>query len=148
MTHPPRHLPHDLADGVPGLRRWRNQPLERERDVHRTRALWRTLLAIVIATAPAGAYLLQQNECLKLSYAISELRVEQRRLAEHERQVTARYAGLESLRTIETWASENGLERPQPDHVVVLQAPVAGVTEAGEIVAVAQPPGLIGPVND
>ena len=145
MTRPPRRLPMDAADGA-GLRRWRNQPLERERDVHRTRALWRALLAIVVAMAPAGAYLMQQNECLKLSYAVSEIRGEQRQLAEQERRLTGRHASLESLQTIEHWATENGLERPQPDDVVVLQNPTSSVDESGEAVTMAHAPG--GAMND
>lgn len=146
MTIPRRPLPMDIAEGA-GLRRWRNQTPERERDVPRTRALWRALLAIIVAIAPAGAYLMQQNECLKLSYAVGEIRAEQRELAEQERRLTGRHAHLESLQAIELWARENGLERPLPENVVVLVDPAPGGDRTEDAVALASARGLAGNVK-
>jgi len=104
---------------------WRNQPLVRERDEHRTRRLWRTLLAISVAIAPAGAYLLQQHECLELSYALSEVRQEQTQLEELERRLRLEKAGLESLPGIERWAVEQrGLVRLKTGKVVVVRRAV------------------------
>ena len=123
-----------------GLRRWRNQALEREPDVQRTRALWRALLALVVAALPAGIYLLQQNECLKLTYAVSELRAQQSELAEEERRLVSRHAGLEALTRVEDWAENNGLERPQPGSVRVLRDGVTGPADGSQTVAVARAP--------
>jgi len=147
MTARPGQLPLELEDWTQGLRRWRNQPLEREPDVRRTRALWRALLAIVLAALPAAVYLLEQNECLKLTYAVSELRAEQSRLAEEERRLTGRHAGLESLTKIERWAESNGLARPRPGSVVVLRDATA-VPGEPQSVAVARATGAAGDPND
>jgi hypothetical protein len=148
MTHPPRRLPPEIADGAYGVQRWRNQPIEREPDVLRTRALWRALLAIVIAMAPAGIYLYQQNECLKLTYGVSSMREEQRELADQERRLTGRHASLESLQTIEEWATGQGLNRPPAVDVVVLQDPMPQAKSTGAAVALARVPATAGSVND
>lgn len=141
MTQRPGRSPLQPEDWAEGLRRWRNQPLEREPDVQRTRTLWRALLALVIAALPAGIYLLQQNECLKLTYAVSELRAQQSELAEEERRLVSRHAGLESLTRVEDWAENNGLERPQPGSVRVLRDGVRGPADGSQTVAVARAPG-------
>lgn len=105
-------------------RRWHNQPLVRERDERRVRGLWLTLLGIVLAIAPIGVHLLQRNECLKLSYAASELRSQQEQLVDLEQRLRFERAALESLSDLEDWAvAEHGLHRPGPEQVVVLGEP-------------------------
>ncbi len=104
-----------------GQRRWENRPIEREQDRLRTRSLRGVVLGLVFAFAPAGAYLLQQNECLELTYAIDALHREQDELAEHERRLMLKQSDLEALDEIERWASrEQGLSRPDAESVIVL----------------------------
>ncbi len=120
-------------------RRWVNRPLVRERDELRVRSLWRMLLGIVVALAPAGAYLLQQNECLKLTYSVNEIHAEQERLVEQEQRLKSRRAALEALPGIERWAAlRGGLVRPEPGQLIVMGPAAAG---PGNLVALsAQPP--------
>jgi hypothetical protein len=100
---------------------WRNRPLVREPDPHRARVLWRTLAAVALALAPAGVFLVQQNEYVSLSYDVETLRSEQEALQEIERDLRVERAELESLPSIERWAVEDrGLVRPAPESVVVV----------------------------
>ena len=66
-------------------RGWHNRPLVRELDPRGARFIWRMVLALGISLAPAGVFLLQQNECLSLSYRVEELRSETESLREEER---------------------------------------------------------------
>ena len=106
---------------------WRNRPLVRERDERRVRRLWRMLLGIVVAVAPMGFYLIQQNEYLQLTYTTSELRARQQELHELEQALRSQRAALESLSEVERWAKEeHGLCRPDPEQVMILGFPDRG----------------------
>ena len=94
-------------------RAWRNRLLVRERDPHLGRWLGIMLVAAVVAVAPGGAYLVQQNECVKVSYEVSRLRTEQEELLEQERRLRAERARLSSLPRIEAWARGKGGLVPQ-----------------------------------
>lgn len=113
----------DLTDS----RQWRNRSLVRETDEHRLRSLWRTLLGVVIAIAPTAVYLVQQNECVKISYEVSALEEAYELLVKEEQKLRADRTELESLTEIERWASrERGLRQPTPEEVVVVRADPAG----------------------
>ena len=102
-------------------RRWKNRPLVRERDDQRLRWLWAMLAGLVLALAPAGAYLVNQNSCLELSYEIEELELQRERLAEIERRLAVRRAEVASMTAIERWAArERGLIRPDAERIVVV----------------------------
>ncbi len=106
---------------VPTHRRWVNRAIAREVDSERARWLWGLFFAMVLAAAPFAAYLLEQNECLRLSYETSALRAEHDRLLEEQRRLRMRRAELESLEAIEAWAlDQQGLTRPSPGQVVVI----------------------------
>jgi hypothetical protein len=113
--------PHGAVPSV--VRGWSNRPIYRERD---GRGLWRSgalVLVLALVTLPGGFYLLEQNDCLELTYEISALRAEQDRLEEAERRLRATRATLESLATIERWAAdEQTLVHPSPAEVVVVPA--------------------------
>ncbi len=101
---------------------WRNRPLVRETDGHRVRSLWRTLLAVVVATAPTAVYLVEQNECIKTAYHVAELQDERDRLETELQQLEAEQAELESLAVIERWAlRERGMRQPASEEVVVVR---------------------------
>ena len=88
--------------------------LVRERDPRLGRWLGIMLVAAAVAVAPGGAYLLQQAECVKVSYEVHRLRTEQEELLERERRLKAARARLSSLPRIEAWAgSEGGLVHQQ-----------------------------------
>lgn len=117
----------------PPHRRWTNRTVTREVDHHRARWLWGLLLGMVLASAPSAVYLLQQNECLRMSYEVNRLRTEQERLEELERRLRMRRDVLESLESIETWAlKRHGLTWPAPGQVVVVREAVA---ERSDLVA-------------
>ncbi|HKQ62739.1 MAG TPA: hypothetical protein VJS92_15720 [Candidatus Polarisedimenticolaceae bacterium] len=105
-------------------RGWKNHPLERERDQVRVRGLWRLLLGMLVAAAPAAVYLLEQNECLKAAYGLSAVKTEHEQLLEQERSLQLERARLQSLPSIERWAlADGGLVSPQPEQVVMVPAP-------------------------
>ena len=106
----------------PTHRRWTNRTVTREVDHHRARWLWGLLLGFVLASAPSAAYLLQQNECLRMSYEVNRLRTEQERLIELQRRLGMRRDMLESLESIEAWAvRRHGLAHPVPGQVIVVR---------------------------
>ena len=108
-------------------RGWSNRPLVRETDRLRSRRLWLTLLAFALALAPAGAFVLEQNACLTLIYAVEALRSESERLHEEERGLRVERAELESLGEIELWAGrERGMRRPAPEEVVIVAPRTTG----------------------
>jgi hypothetical protein len=91
------------------------------------------LLGVALAVLPAVAYLVLQNECLRLGYEMSEDRAEMDRLVEEERRLRVHRASLESLEAVETWAlSHHGMVAPAADHVIVVRS--AG-TGAGDLLA-------------
>ena len=94
-------------------RAWRNRLLVRERDPHVGRWLGIMLFAALVAVVPGVAYLLQQNECVKMSYDVNRLRTEQDELLEQERRLRAERARLSSLPRIEAWARGKGGLVPQ-----------------------------------
>ena len=103
-------------------RRWRNQPVHRVPDSQGARSLWRFVFALVVACAPTGVYLVQQNECVQLNYELDALRAGRAQLAKDERRLRIDRARLESLSDIENWAiGQRGLRRPAPDRVVVVR---------------------------
>lgn len=103
-------------------RRWTNRAVAREVDRERARWLWGLLLAGLLAAAPFAAYMLEQNECVRLSYEASSLRIEHDRLLEEQRRLRVRRASLESLESIEAWAlRRHGMTRPVADQVVVVR---------------------------
>ncbi len=101
-------------------RRWKNRPLERERDLQRARGLWVTLILFGIALAPAGIYLYEQNSCLQLSYEIESIDRQREDLDELERRLEVRRAGVASMRSIERWAARKNFERPAEEEIVVV----------------------------
>jgi len=103
-------------------RRWRNRSLVRERDEHHVRWLWGMLTGIVLALAPAGAYLLCQNDCLKVVYQVNRLDAEYEELLEETRRLDAKRAELESPARIDAWARRDpGLVLPTSAQVFIVQ---------------------------
>lgn len=106
-------------------RRWRNRSIVRERDEHHVRWLWGMLTGIVLALAPAGAYLLCQNDCLKVVYQVNRLVVEHEDLLEQARRLDAKRAELESPARIDAWARrDTGLVLPASEQVFIVQQDV------------------------
>jgi hypothetical protein len=121
---------------APSHRRWANRAVAREVDRDRARWLWGVVVAMLLAAAPFAAYLLEQNECLRLSYKASALREQREQLVERERRLRMERAELESLERIEGWAARRkSLVRPAPQQVVVVRrqppAPATGRTAEG-----------------
>jgi hypothetical protein len=107
---------------APGLRRWVNRSVAREVDRDRARWLWGLFVAMLLGVAPFAAYLLEKNECLRLSYEASALRQVNDRLIEQQRRLRMQRSDLESLPEIETWAVQrHGLVRPSPQQLVVVR---------------------------
>jgi hypothetical protein len=103
-------------------RRWRNRAIERRPADRGALRACRVVLALLLAAAPIGLYMWRQNESLKLSYAVQELRAEHERLLELERRSRVERAAAESLDDIERWAVERqGLERPDAEQITVLR---------------------------
>ena len=101
-------------------RRWKNRTLVRERDVQRARRLWITLALFLVALAPAGIYLYEQNTCLQLSYEIRSIDRQSEHLDELERRLEVRHASVASMQSIERWAERKNLERPAQEEIVVV----------------------------
>jgi len=95
--------------------RWQNVTPAPERDDRRVRWLWRMVIGLVLAFAPGAALLLQQNECLKLSYAVEGLWTDRDELLEEERRLRVERSG--------SWAIRDGLVAPADDRVVVVGQP-------------------------
>ena len=111
-------------------RRWRNRPLVREHDAAHSRWLIRVVLALVLITAPAAAYLIWQNESLKLSYELNTLKTKQETLLEEERRLKVERARLAALPRVESWAlRDRGLVRPEGEAVVTVLPTTAAPTE-------------------
>jgi hypothetical protein len=103
-------------------RGWCNRPLVRETDGRRVRSLWKALLAVVVAIAPTAAYLVQQNQCVKLSYQVADLEVAHEQLVKQELELRAERARLEVLQDIERWAlTQRGLNQPASGDVVIVR---------------------------
>ena len=120
------------GEGMP-TRGWSNRFLVRETDSHHVRSLWRTLLAVVVALAPTAAYLVEQNECMKISYEVNDLAVAHETLLKQEQELKVSRTQLESLADIEHWAvRERGLRQPEPENVIVVRS---GQREPMELVA-------------
>jgi len=103
-------------------RRWRNRSLVRERDEHSVRWLWGMLAGIVLALAPAAAYLLCQNDCLRVVYQVNRLEAEHEQLLEETRRLDAKRAELESPARIDAWARRDpGLILPASEQVFIVQ---------------------------
>jgi len=103
-------------------RGWSNRPLVRETDEYRMRSLWRTLLAVVVALAPTAVFLVEQNECMKISYEVNDLVVTHETLVKQEQELKVEKTQLESLADIERWAErERGLRQPEPKDVIVVR---------------------------
>jgi hypothetical protein len=127
-------------------RRWKNRTLVRERDVQRARGLWITLALFLVALAPAGIYLYEQNTCLELSYEIQTIDSQREDLDELERRLEVRHAGVASMQSIERWAERKSLERPEDDEIFVVPSEniigdtmLAGVPEGTREPASSQP---------
>ena len=115
---------------APSHRRWANRAVAQEVDRDRARWLWGVVVAMLLAAAPFAAYLLEQNECLRLSYKASALREQRDQLLEQERRLRMERAELESLERIEGWAARRqGLVRPAPQQVVVVRRQPLAPTE-------------------
>ena len=105
----------------PTHRRWSNQAIVREVDRDRTRWMWGMFAAFLLASAPFGAYLLQQNACLSLSIHAAELQEKLDQLEDQSHRLSVEVNRKASLHLIEPWAlDEGGLVRP--DRRVVLPA--------------------------
>ena len=106
---------------APPYRRWANQAIAREVDRDRARWVWGLFAALLLAAAPFAAYMIEQNECLRLSYKASALKQKREDLIEQERRLRMRRAAHESLAGIESWAIERqGLVHPSPEQVIVV----------------------------
>jgi cell division protein FtsL len=102
-------------------RQWANRSVVLERDHHRVRWLWLVLLSMMVTTAPATVYLVQQNRCVELQYQANELRGEQERLREVERRLRAERAALQSPEAVARWAArQDDLVRPGHEQVFAL----------------------------
>ena len=124
-------------------RRWTNTRIEREVDPHRARWLYGGLLGLVVAVLPAVAWVLQQNECLQLSYELTSIRTQCDRLHEQERRLQVERAELESLARVEVWAvAQHGLQLPDAERVVVVQEFPAPSHELVARVPTQQPDGV------
>ncbi len=107
----------------PRTRGWSNRSLVRETDPYRVRSLWRTLLAAIVALAPTAVFLLEQNECMKISYEVNDLAVAHETLVKQEQELKVEKTRLESLADIEHWAlRERGLRQPEPGNVIVVRS--------------------------
>ena len=114
-------------------RRWKNRSVVRELDGRRARWLWLMVAGIALAAAPAGAWLVCQNSCLKLSYELNTTRDAHELLLEQERRLRYERARLASLPRIEAWARQKrGLVEPGAGEVVVIRRSAPG---AGTLVA-------------
>lgn len=112
---------------------WSNRFLVRETDGYHMRSLWRTLLVAMIALAPTAVYLVEQNECTKVSYEVNDLAVTHEALVKQEQELKVAKTQLESLAEIEVWASrERGLLQPEPENVIVVRS---GQSEPIDMVA-------------
>ncbi len=112
---------------------WSNRFLVRETDGYHMRSLWRTLLVAMIALAPTAVYLVEQNECTKVSYEVTDLAVTHEALVKQEQELKVAKTQLESLAEIEVWASrERGLLQPEPENVIVVRS---GQSEPVDMVA-------------
>jgi len=106
---------------TPGHRRWSNKAIVREVDKDRARWLWGMFAAFLLASAPFGAYLLQQNACLSLSIQAVELQEELKNLDEEARRLSMEVNSKASLHRIEPWAlEERGLVRPAAGKTIVV----------------------------
>jgi cell division protein FtsL len=115
-------------------RGWRNRPLVREPDGTGARSLWRVLGGLAIALSPAVVCVVEQNECLRVSYELSTARAEQETLRKEEQRLRVERARLESYARIETWAlDERGLAAPTARQVIVL--PVGDGAEPERLLA-------------
>ena len=105
----------------PSYRRWANQAVAREVDRDRAQWIWGLFVALLLAAAPFAAYILEQNECLRLSYRASALELKREELIEQERRLRMQRAAQESLAGIEHWAIQRqGLVHPSPERVIVV----------------------------
>ena len=103
-------------------RRWRNRSLVRERDEPSVRWLWGMLAGIILALAPSGAYLLCQNDCLRVVLQVNRLEAEHEELLEETRRLDAKRAELESPARIDAWARRDpGLILPASEQVFIVQ---------------------------
>jgi hypothetical protein len=108
----------------PSHRRWTNHVIVREVDKHRTRWLWGMFAAFLLASAPFGAYLLEQNTCLSLSIRAVKLQEDLDRLDEEAHRLSMDYNRMTSLHRIEPWAlKERGLVRPTAGQSIVVGLP-------------------------
>jgi hypothetical protein len=115
-----------------GQRRWSNQTVAREVDRDRARWVWGLFTALLLALAPFAAYMLEQNECLRLSYEVSALREQRERLMEQERRLRMQRAARQSLDEIEAWAlKRHGLVHPFPEQVIVVHRSPPGADTDG-----------------
>ena len=120
--------------GTSERRGWTNGPVAREVDPERARWLWGLFASLLLAAAPFAAYLLEQNECVRLSYEASELREQHVLLLERERRLRMRRSTLQSLDAIEIWAVQrHGMVYPSPEKVIVVhRSPPRPVSADGE----------------
>jgi len=132
---------------VDSARGWRNRTLVRELDDQGARSLWRVLGGLAIALSPVVACVVEQNECLRVTYELNALRVEHDALGKEEQRLRVERARLESFARVEAWAvEERGLTPPDPRRVLVLPAHesepaslLAGSTAPVESVLVERP---------
>lgn len=113
-------------------RRWSNQTVAREVDRDRARWIWGLFAALLLASAPFAAYILEQNECLRLSYQASALREQRELLVEQERRLRMQRAAGQSLDEIEVWAvRHHGLVHPSPEQLIVVHRSPPGTNADG-----------------
>jgi hypothetical protein len=105
----------------------RNNPIIREVDEERQRALWRSALIVAFLTAAALFWAWQRAQLLSYGYEMQELLEQQ--AAEHEelRRLTLEYEMLRSLPSLRTRASQLGFVAPSMDDAFIVEraAPAA-----------------------
>ena len=100
-------------------RSWQNTPVTRELDERIFGWLVRLCLALILAMAPTGLYLLSMNASLDLTIRSSKLDDELQRLAEQERDLRARIAEVETPAALASWAAEEGFKPPAAERTIV-----------------------------
>ena len=121
-----------------------NQHLVKERDQVRARELRRLAWICAGLLIPILFYVWQQIEFIRTGYQIEQLRAEQIRLTEWNRQMKLERATLSNLKRIELLGrSRLGMVPPDPKNTVKIR--LNGDSSAARSVAQASPPsgGLI-----
>lgn len=103
-------------------RRWKNQPVIRERDPRRVRALWWLMVGIVVALAPVAVFVWLQMQFVDVHYEIQNLQDAIEELERAEHRLRSDRARMSAPARVESNTRRLGLVRPEPDQVVMVEA--------------------------